>query len=425
MRVQDNAASAVPPHRRRSLIWGMLCAVLAALLVSGSVLVAPLIKSPAQAAAEADPPPASKILVDVERRTLTSDVVLRGVVQAGPHIALNSSQAILGEAPIITKLPLSGGASLSEGSVLLEANGEPVFTMDWAFSPYRDITAGIEGPDVLQLQNTLINLGYSASQTSVMDWYTQNALSAFYLDRGYKVPMEPEQPTAPNLSLDEKQASPTGIADSGEIKGDDSSLSQARKEESTTPFLPKTSVLVVPENGHTLSSMEVAVGQVISADNPIIATLDASPPRVVAVVQPEAAKSISPGDIAILSDDRNGRSYELKVNSVGTVTEEIPSVGNGLKITLAFTGDVTDITAEGTTLRLVTSTGEASNPVLAVPITAIFTQSDGMAHATLADGRNVEVQVGDTINGWVEITPSEAGAIAEGDQVVVGYQGAN
>jgi hypothetical protein len=414
---QESSGTARPQHRR-PLIWQASSVVVAALLISGGLAVAPLVKSPAQAAAEAEPPPASQILVKVERRALSHDVVMRGIVQSGPNLSLAAPSAILSGSPVVTGAPLSAGASLVSGTVLLEANGEPVFTMDWEFPPYRDISAGVIGPDVRQLQVTLADLGYPVTQTSTMDWQTQNALGRFYLDRGYKVP------TQEGTSTSETRATQPSTVQSDKTKETGKADGPSVAKAVTTPYLPAESIITIPAASHKLSELKIAVGQTISAENSTVAVLDASAPVVTAALQPDVAKTLASGDNAALADDRNGRTYELKVQKVGTASEEVPGIGKGLRVDLTFVGETTEITPEGTTLRLTTHAGGTTDPVLAVPVTAIVTDSDGSCHLTLANGTNMPITTGDNVDGWVDVSPNQDGQISEGDEVVVGFQAA-
>lgn len=424
--MDTDAPVEVPVKRNRALAWGASSAVLVALLVGGGLVLTPLIKTPAQAAAEAEPPPASQILIEVERKVLSSDIVMRGVVQPGPNLSLDASQGILGVAPVVTDIPMSSGALLTSGSVLLEANGEPIFAMDWDFAPYRDITAGDIGPDVRQLQDTLANLGYTVSPTSVMDWQTQNALTQFYLDRGYSVPVQEEVPVPaePSSASDVGSGSVDNAAAEA-VKSGEQAQEELAAKVTAIPFLPMESIVTISEPKHILSAMKLKVGQILSVDSPTIAILDASAPTVIAALQPEAVQSLKVGDKAALTDDRNGRTYDLTVQSIGSTPEDVPAIGNGLLVKLSFTGEAADLTPDGTTLRLTTSVGQATGPLLAVPITAIYTNSDGSSFVTCADGSNVAVTVGDNVNGWVEISADPEDSISEGDQVVVGYQAGN
>ena len=61
--------------------------------------------------------------------------------------------------------------------------------------------------------------------------------------------------------------------------------------------------------------------------------------------------------------------------------------------------------------------------VLAVPVAAVSLDGAGNPSVTVADDdrqRVVEVAVGATGDGYVQITPTETGAIREDDRVVVG-----
>ncbi len=415
MRTRVQPVSEPAVTRQGALPWTVAGLLAVVLLIGGGLLAGPLVKSPAHAAADAAPPPASPILVAVEKRKLSNDIVFRGMVLPGKNLSLSAPQALMGSSPVITKTPAGAGSRMQSGTLLLEANGEPVFTMDWNFPPYRSISAGMTGPDVLQLQATLDALGYPTVQNSVMDRQTQNSLSRFYLDRGYA------PPTGPGNS-----AEPVPAA-GGDATGAEPAAASRKATGTQEPpgvHLPAEAIVTIPSAQHTLSALKVAVGDTLSAESAELAVLDASAPIVVAALQPDAANVLAKGDTALLADDRNGKAYPLRVDSVGTTPEEVPGIGTGMKVQLSFTKDTADITAEGATQRLTTAAGGSTEAVLAVPVTAIYTQADGSTHLTLADGTSVPVMTGKNVDGWVEIIPDVKAPITEGDQVVVGLQSA-
>ena len=147
------------------------------------------IESPADAAAKAAAPAPSPILVPVEQRVLGSSVVTRGTARFGlpQPIALPPS-TLKPAAGLITILP-KPNTQLQEGSVLLSISGRPVFILQGDLPAYRDLTPGLRGTDVLQLERALARLGFkpgaidglydSATSAAVAHWYQSQGREPF------------------------------------------------------------------------------------------------------------------------------------------------------------------------------------------------------------------------------------------------------
>jgi hypothetical protein len=68
-------------------------------------------------------------------------------------------------------------------------------------------------------------------------------------------------------------------------------------------------------------------------------------------------------------------------------------------------------------------TGTTADPVLAVPLAAVQTGSDGATYVTVSQGsttRQVSVTTGFIADGLVEVTPATGVTLQAGDDVVVG-----
>ena len=152
------------------------------LLATGSWIAGSTIQSPAEAAARTAPPAPSPILVPVEERTLTSDIVTRGTARFSlPQSISIVPSALKPDLGVITTLPLRS-TQLNEGDVMLSASGRPVFILVGETPAYRDLVPGIRGDDVLQLENALDRLGFDPglvdgtyderTSAAVADWYT-------------------------------------------------------------------------------------------------------------------------------------------------------------------------------------------------------------------------------------------------------------
>jgi hypothetical protein len=77
----------------------------------------------------------------------------------------------------------------------------------------------------------------------------------------------------------------------------------------------------------------------------------------------------------------------------------------------------------GENVLVTVETGQTEGPVLTVPVAAIVTTASGQSSVTAvaSSGKQTKVPVtpGLSANGYVQVTPVTAGALAAGDTVVV------
>ena len=170
-------------RRNRALSIGLGAVILSSLVSWGA---ASRIRSPAEVAARTAPPAPSAITVPVEKKVLSSDVVIRGTVRYGaPQSVLLAPSSIRKANPILTSAPQKG-KDLAEGSVAFTASGRPALVLQGAVPAYRDITPGAVGDDVRQLQEALVRLGFRPGRTDgVYDDRTGLAVAAWYLKGGW------------------------------------------------------------------------------------------------------------------------------------------------------------------------------------------------------------------------------------------------
>jgi multidrug efflux pump subunit AcrA (membrane-fusion protein) len=147
------------------------------------------IKSPAQVAADAAPPTASRITAPVERRALSSAVTTRGTVRYGQPVEVTPAASTLkgtGQGSALVTRPPTKGATLSENAVALEVAGRPVFVLQGDRPMYRDLRPGDTGEDVRQLEAALQRLGFSPGRVDGRyDVATEAAVDAWYEASGY------------------------------------------------------------------------------------------------------------------------------------------------------------------------------------------------------------------------------------------------
>lgn len=168
----------------------------AAVLAVGGWLVSSRIESPADVAARAAPPTPSPILVPVEERVLSSNIVTRGTARFGlPQAVSIAPSALKAGAGLIATLPLRN-TQFEEGGVMLTASGHPLFVLQGELPAYRDLVPGSSGEDVRQLEQGLKRLGFDPGRLDgTYDQQTSAAVAAWYQSAGW----EPFAPTREQL----------------------------------------------------------------------------------------------------------------------------------------------------------------------------------------------------------------------------------
>ncbi len=165
----------------------LLLTLLAVVVAAGVGWVAGTrIKSPAQVAAETEPPEASLITVPVAKMVIANDLVTRGTVRFDePEAVFAPPLAVAGLAPVVTWVP-GIGDELEEGAVLFELAGRPTFALQGDLPLFRTVAPGDKGEDIAQLQTALIRLGFSPGLADgVYGPETESAVRTFYQSHGY------------------------------------------------------------------------------------------------------------------------------------------------------------------------------------------------------------------------------------------------
>lgn len=172
-----------PMSRRKVAVVVVLAVVVSAV---GGWSAASRVRSPSEIAAETAPPDASPILVAVEERTLTSEVVSRGTGRFGSPQQLTIAPSALKPAPGIVTTLATGGTQLDEGAVALVAAGRPVFLLSGYRLGVRDLGPGMEGEDVRQLEDALLRLGFDPGPVDgIYDTGTESGVTAWYEAAGF------------------------------------------------------------------------------------------------------------------------------------------------------------------------------------------------------------------------------------------------
>ncbi len=454
-----------------SLIFVVLLAVVS--WIAGSK-----IQSPAEAAARTAPPTPSPILVAIEERILTSDVITRGTARFGlPQSISLAPSPLKPEAGVITTLPARGD-QLKEGDVLLTASGRPVFLLQGDTPAYRDLVSGLTGEDVRQLEVALKRLKFDPGPVDgVYDEKTSVAVADFYSSAGYASFTSTEEQLADLRSLENELAmavndkaaaedilalaplavkaaqaqrasevaSTSGSAQAAaQLNGDiaiktaeDAQKAAEREvkrltnlvDELTAEFeaarsktdapMPIDEVVFIPSFPVRVEEIKAKIGD--AASGPIIGVtnnqlaIDSSLPLA-------EAPLVKPGmKVAIDEPD-------LGLQATGVVSRVADTPGtdgaDGYHVYFEVLVDETPARLEGVSLRLTIPVESTGGKVTVVPISALFLAADGTSRVQVEkDGKLefLEVKPGLSADGYVEVTPVD-GTLSAGQLVLIGYE---
>lgn len=339
-------------------------------------------------------PPEMPVTAAVVRRELVDVVVVRGSAAFTETVTVGPPD--VGDArPVVTDLPVVVGDEVAEGNLVAAVADRPVIVLEGAFPAYRNLARGVEGADVRQLQLALARLGlYDDERDGRFGRSTERAVRKLYEDRGFEPPVEVSVETV----------MPTG---EGELP---------RERTKRTLRVPVGELAFVSELPSRVASVHVAVGDLAEGSSGLV-DLAAGSVRITAEVPAAEIGRIEVGAEAELLDEISGRTATATVVEIGAAAAS----ESGLRVhPVVLEPDEALDELVGKNLRVTFRLAETDGPVLAVPITAVWTSGEE-TFVTVVDGeveRDVAVQVGVVAGGWVEIVDA-GGGLDEDDEVVV------
>lgn len=212
----------------------------------------------------------------------------------------------------------------------------------------------------------------------------------------------------------------------------------------TGPMLPRAEAVFVPSFPARVATLSARVG-----DTPeeAMLTLSAGQLHITGQLPPEPAELLRQGATVTITSETVGDEVAGTVATLGEPTTEPADTTTGDKGDQASNGRAraraggggeqvaphvpVTITPDqplpddwaGANVRLTFSSAATQQPVLVVPISAVSTGADGTTTVTVLHGQartQLAVQPGATADGYVQVTPTDPAAIADGDLVVVG-----
>jgi hypothetical protein len=437
-----------------------------ALLLTGAGIAASfVVKSPAQAAAEAEAPAEDVLTAPVDKRVLKDSVILRGTVVAGQSVDVTASSGSGGTGTggaVVTKAPKRVGTEIRAGQVLVEVSGRPVFALKGKVPVYRDLKPGATGDDVAQLQSALAGLGHATGYDALGTFGagTRQALTAFYASIGYStVSAESDGATVVQDAQDAVTEAERAWQDAKDARDKDSTeetrravdraaqdlerargrLTQAQTD--AGPMLPASEVVYLSGFPARVDGVSAVLG---SAATGKIMTVSAGRLVVQGYLQEAQKGLVRVGQKAEILQEQTGARTAAHVRSVAdnpaAAQPQSPSDSTGQDagsgggqpaggqgyLMVVEPDKALSVTSVGQDVRLTIEAGSTKGEALVVPVTAVSAASDGGTVVTVVgaggEQRRVEVTTGTTGDGYVAIKPVGGARLAEGDKVVTGVK---
>lgn len=359
--------------RRVILLFAVVAVASAGLGFAGSALI----KSPADVTAAKAPPKPTVLTAEVKQGPITDTLVISGKVALGNSIGLTPKPPLDALQPVVTKTPVSLGASFGPGAVVIEISDRPVIVIPSPIPMLRDLGPGMSGEDVDRFQQALKAVGLSVEdKAGNFGESTIAALKKLYRNDGYTAPEQGGQVIA---SQSEIQLIPIG--EKGQVVG--------------LPFGP----------GSAVTSAAITVSTL--------------PPQISATVNPADASRLTPGMGVTVTVE--GKPYDGLIASVGAPAQDATNGGFSAPISISLKTDVPS-EAIGVTAQAPINLSRDPTAGLKVPLSAIYSTSGGGTAVIVVKGRTqkeVAVTVAGSGDGFARINDASH-TLAVGDRVRVG-----
>lgn len=397
-------ASVRPSVRRLRRLRRPLALVGTLLLVAGAGGIgwwaALRFESPAQRAAAATAPTPMPVFATVQRGTLSELITANATVTTAERheIVLTIPQG----APVaaVTRQFVIDG-TIGEAAPVLAVNDRPVFAISGDFPFWRDLSPGMSGDDVRQLQESLRAAGHVIGdrEFGTFGRGTAAAVKAMYRAADY----------------------PTASADPAPAEAADGTGSPEGQASVTRVLVvPADELVVVPGGLPAHIAAIPAIGTVLTTENATISVV-AGAPKATADMPEGVASRATPGMGGTL---RVGEDDPVAVVVSQVVAGDVTAaVGSKVILVAADEAAIPESWVGGQGILELTLTTVATDSLL-VPSRAVAVRADGTASVLKreADGSLVIIVVSDLgdLRGVSAVEAVDEGTLVVGDQVQVG-----
>jgi len=189
----------------------------------GGYLLGQQLESPEDARAVVAAPEPSLIAVPVESIALSNDVIVRGDAEFEGAVDLELDASLGdGTARVVTGRVPEIDTLVNEGDIAIEVSGRPVFVLEGVLPAFREFKPGLEGDDVLQLEEALARLGFlDVEPDRLYGAATEDAITEMYATAGYEARSADDgQESQLDAAEDAVEAARTQLADANDNLSD-------------------------------------------------------------------------------------------------------------------------------------------------------------------------------------------------------------
>jgi HlyD family secretion protein len=438
-----------PERRSRAL---SVLVILALLLGVAAGMVARGFISPAQVAANARAPKASLITARVRYGVLSVPVNIRANVGDGNPVQVNAPSDLNGSLAVVTSVNVRAGQRVSQGQLLLTVAERPVFLFGGGIPVFRDMSPGMRGADIAELQAGLQAAGYGVGSdaSGVYGPGTAAAVATIYKANGVRPVFAGSRAGLSHLShqvnaagreLTSAQAKLKADQDSKAAKSvlaaDQAAVTQAKEQlasaeralararKTTGAQIPMgevvfvahlpARVLSVAKLGATVGSSSgsgsgpgIRPGQGKSSSAAV--QLGSGKVSLTGFAPITQARLLRPGMKGTAFSDVSGVRFATRISSVRGSQLVLVPIG---RVPGGVVGQNVQVTITASRVRS-----------FIVPVAAISTAGSGRTFVTLSVGggqtRAVLVRLSVSSGGLQAVTPVRHGGLRPGDLVVLG-----
>ena len=436
-----------PERRSRAL---SVLVILALLLGVAAGMVARGFISPAQVAANARAPKASLITARVRYGVLSVPVNIRANVGDGNPVQVNAPSDLNGSLAVVTSVNVRAGQRVSQGQLLLTVAERPVFLFGGGIPVFREMSPGMRGADIAELQAGLQAAGYGVGSdaSGVYGPGTAAAVATIYKANGVRPVFAGSRAGLSHLShqvnaagreLTSAQAKLKADQDSKAAKSvlaaDQAAVTQAKEQlasaeralararKTTGAQIPMGEVVFVahlPARVLSVAKLGATVGSSSGSGSGIrpgqgksssaAVQLGSGKVSLTGFAPITQARLLRPGMKGTAFSDVSGVRFATRISSVRGSQLVLVPIG---RVPGGVVGQNVQVTITASRVRS-----------FIVPVAAISTAGSGRTFVTLSVGggqtRAVLVRLSVSSGGLQAVTPVRQGGLRPGDLVVLG-----
>jgi HlyD family secretion protein len=438
-----------PERRSRAL---PVLVSLALLLGVAAGVVARGFISPAQVAANAKAPAASLITARVRFGVLSVPVNIRANVSDGNPVQVGAPSDLNGSLPVVTSVNVKPGQRVGQGQLLLTVAERPVFLFGGAIPVFREMSPGMRGSDIAELQSGLqaAGFGVGSDRSGFYGPGTSAAVAALYKTSGVTPVFAGSRSALSHLSnqvgaaaqalssaqarlkadQDSHAAKSVIAADRTAVTGAEKQLAAAQRalasaRRTTGAQIPMGEVVFVAHLPARVLSVDKLGATVGSSSN----SGSGQQPTPGQGNSSGAAVQLGSGKVSLTGVAPITQARLLRPGMKGTAFSDVSGVRFATRIISVHGSQLTLVPVGRVPSRVVGQNVEVTMTAsrvrsFIVPVAAISTAASNQTFVTLSVGggrtRSVLVRLGVSSGGLQAVTPVHQGGLRPGDLVVLG-----